>query len=168
LPGGGNGAGWGGGIGFDWYFGTKGFQAFEFRDRAAMLALGVGRIADAQGHGVGAGDAALEPLRQQEVEGIGGRGFSGCIRSGRAETGSEEAGFEAGGAEDGLLGEGDALDGEEFLGVNGFVEVDGVVLEAGDLLDVFETDDGISGGREAVFASVLRGTGLAFRRSGTG
>ena len=35
----------------------------------------------------------------------------------------EEAGFEAGGAEDGLLGEGDALEGEEFLGVDGVVEV---------------------------------------------
>jgi hypothetical protein len=88
---------------------------------------------------------------------------------GLVEAGGEEAGFEAGGAEpwagrlgasgaeaplryqrqpgpssvteESLLGEGEALDGEEFL-------------------RVFEADDG---GSEAVFAGILRGAGLTVR-----
>jgi hypothetical protein len=59
------------------------------------------------------------------------------------------------------LGDGDALDGEEFLGIGGLVERDGAISELGDLLDVFEAGDGVSGGGEAVFAGVLGGTGFA-------
>jgi hypothetical protein len=79
-----------------------------------------------------------------------------------------DAFFEAGGAEEGLLGEGDALDGIHLLGVDGLVESDGVVTEVGDLLGVFEADDGVIGGGEAVFAGVLGGTGLAFRGARAG
>ena len=38
------------------------------------------------------------------------------------EAGGEEARLEARGAEEGLLGEGDALDGEELLRVDGLVD----------------------------------------------
>jgi hypothetical protein len=74
----------------------------------------------------------------------------------------EEAGLEAGGAKDGLLGEGDALDGEEFLGIDGLVDGHGVGFEIGDFVDVFEADDGEGGGSEAVFTGILGGAGLAF------
>jgi hypothetical protein len=83
-----------------------------------------------------------------------------------AEAVGEEAGFEAGGAEDGLLGESDALKGEEFLGVDGVVEVHQVFLEMGDLIEVFEADDGEAGSGEAVFAGILGGAGLALWGAG--
>ncbi len=88
--------------------------------------------------------------------------------AGLVEAGGEEAGFEARGAEEGLLGESDALKGEEFLGVDGLVEGDEVFLEVGDLLEVFKADDGEGGGGEAVFAGVLGGAGLARRGSRAG
>jgi len=84
------------------------------------------------------------------------------------ETGAEEAGFETGGAEKGLLGESDPLDGEEFLG---FVDGQEIVLEMGDIVEIFEADDGVRGCGEAVFAGVLGGAGLALqgaRAGGTG
>jgi lipid-binding SYLF domain-containing protein len=57
------------------------------------------------------------------------------------EAGGEEAGFEAGGTQDGLLGYGDALEGEEFLGIYGLVDGDQVGFEIRDLVEVFESDD---------------------------
>jgi hypothetical protein len=87
---------------------------------------------------------------------------------GFAEAVGEEAGFEAGGAEDGLLGEGDALKGEEFLGVDGVVGFDEVFAEVGDLVEVFESDDGEVGGGEAVFAGILGRAELALRGAGAG
>ena len=81
---------------------------------------------------------------------------------GLVEAGGEEAGLEAGGAEDGLLGEGDALDGEEFLGVDGLVDGQKVGPEMLDLMKVFEADDGEGGSSEAVLAGILGGAGLAF------
>jgi hypothetical protein len=61
-----------------------------------------------------------------------------------------------------------ALDGEEFLGVDGLVEVHQVIPEVGDLIEVFEADDGEGGSGEAVFAGVLGRTELAFRGAGAG
>jgi hypothetical protein len=58
------------------------------------------------------------------------------------------------------LGEGDTLDGEELLGVDGLVDGDGVLAEAGDLVEIFEADDGEGGGGESVFAGVLGGADL--------
>ena len=69
--------------------------------------------------------------------------------------------FQAGNAEDGVLGEGDARDGEEFLGIGGLVELDEGVAEVGDVIGVLGTEDGVRGGGEAVFAGVLSGTGFA-------
>ena len=54
------------------------------------------------------------------------------------------------------------LDGEEFLGVYGLVDAHEIVPEMGDLIDVFEPDDGEGGGGEAVFAGILGGADLAF------
>ena len=87
---------------------------------------------------------------------------------GLIETVGAHAGFEAAGAEDRLLGESDALDGEELLGVEGLVEGDGVVAEAFDFVDLLEAGDREGGGGESVFAGVLGGAGLAFRETGSG
>jgi len=84
------------------------------------------------------------------------------------EAGGQEAGFQAGNAEDGVLGDGDALDGEEFLGIGGVVELDEVGAEVGDVIDVLHKDDGVSGGGKAVFAGVLSGAGFAFGGAGAG
>ena len=54
-----------------------------------------------------------------------------------------------------MLGEGDALDGEEFLGVDGLVHGDQVVLEAGDGFQVFQADHGVIGRGEAMATGVL-------------
>jgi hypothetical protein len=94
-------------------------------------------------------------------------GVSGGVE-GLVEAGGEEAGFEAHGAEESLLREGNALDGEEFLGVDGLVDSQEVVLEMGDLMEIFEADDGEGGGREAVFAGILGGAGLAQWGAGPG
>jgi hypothetical protein len=48
------------------------------------------------------------------------------------------------------------------------VEVHQVFLEMGDLIEVFEADDGEGGGGEAVFAGILGRTGLALRGAGAG
>src|ERR1039457_3420081 len=71
---------------------------------------------------------------------------------GLIEAGGGHAVVEAFDAEEGLLGEGDALDGEELLGVDRLVDGDGVFAEAGDLVEIFEADDGESGGGESVLA----------------
>ena len=76
--------------------------------------------------------------------------------------------MEAFDAEEGLLGEGDALDGEELLGVDGLVDGDGVFAKLGDLVDVFEADDGEGGGGESMFAGVEGGAGFAFWGAGSG
>jgi hypothetical protein len=67
-------------------------------------------------------------------------GVSGGVE-GLVEAGGEEAGLEARGAEDSLLDEGDALEGEQFLGVDGLVEGQEIVGEMGDLVG------GLRGGR---------------------
>jgi len=82
------------------------------------------------------------------------------------EAGGEEAGLEASGAEDGLLLESDALEGVEFLGIDGLVDGDEIGLEMGDFLEVFEAGDAETGGGEEVLARVLGGAGFAF--GGTG
>ncbi|HUI53384.1 MAG TPA: hypothetical protein VLY04_00340 [Bryobacteraceae bacterium] len=111
--------------------------------------------------GAGDLDVADEVLLHEEVG-------PAVARHDGIEAGGEEAGFESGGAEEGLLGESDALDGEEFLGVDGLVGGDEVGLEVGDGLEVFEADDGEVGGPEAVLAGVEGGAGLAFGSAGAG
>jgi len=84
------------------------------------------------------------------------------VVEGEIEAVGEEAGFEAGGAEDRLLREGHALEGEQFLGVDGLVDGGEVRFEMGDFVEVFEADDGEGGGCEAVKAGVAGGASLAF------
>jgi hypothetical protein len=73
-----------------------------------------------------------------------------------------------------LLGDGDALDGEEFLGVDGAVDGNGVIAELLNLVEVFEADNAEGGAGETVFAGVLGRAGFAFggaragRASGVG
>ena len=71
-------------------------------------------------------------------------------------------------AEHGLLGQSDALDGEQLLGVDGPVDGNQIGAEMGDFLEVFEADDGEVRGGETVLAGVLGGAGLALGSAGTG
>jgi hypothetical protein len=66
------------------------------------------------------------------------------------------------------LGEGDALDGEALLGVDGLVGGDGVSDKGGDVGGVLDADDGEGFGIEGVLAGVLGGSGLAFGGLGPG
>jgi hypothetical protein len=163
----------------------EGLQAFEILEGPAIFAfsqdfvtheqrpsvgyLAGGHAVEAFGEGVGAvlglrdGDIAIadELLGHADEELAGGvEGF--------VEAGGEEAALEVGDAEHGLLGEGDALDGEQLLGVDGPVDGDEIGAEAGNFLKVFEADDGEVRGSEAVLAGVLRGAGLAFGGAGAG
>src|ERR1017187_8484496 len=87
---------------------------------------------------------------------------------GFVEAGGEEAGFEAGGADEGQLAGGDALDGEEFLGIDGAVEVERVLAELVDFVEVFEADDGEGVAGEAVLAGVEGGFHLTGGGTGAG
>jgi hypothetical protein len=114
---------------------------------------------------LGAGDfdiAVADDGRVQEADG------SVVVVEGLVEAGGEETGFEAGAAEDGLLGEGGALEGEEFLGVDGLVEGDEVVAEMGDFLKILDADDGEGRAGEHVFAGILGRVGLALGGAGSG
>ena len=154
----------------------QGFEALELLDGAAVVAFRLGLIAQKQGPTVGLAGHLLEAFAQQVVAVLLARDFDIAIAgefrvhefdraaeavAGRVEGGGEEAGFEARGAEEGLLGESEALESEELLGVDGLVEGHEVVLEMGGLLEVFEADDGEGGSGEAVLARILRGAGLA-------
>jgi hypothetical protein len=93
--------------------------------------------------------------------------FSGGVQ-GLVEAGGEEAGFETGGAQKRLLGEGDALHGEEFLGIDRLVHGHQVRLETADFLKVFQPDHGEGRRRKAVLAGVLGGARLAAGSAGSG
>jgi hypothetical protein len=163
----------------------EGLQAFEIIEGAAIFALGEDLVAQEQrpgvgspvaGHaleaigegegavlGLGDGDVAIadEVLGHADEEAAGGvEGF--------VEATGEETALEVGDAEHGLLGQGDALDGEQLLGVDGPVDGDEIGAEVGDLLEVFEADDGEVRGGEAMLAGVLGGAGLAFGGAGAG
>ena len=86
----------------------------------------------------------------------------GGAAHGVVEAVGEETGFQGVHAEYGVLGEGDAFDGEAFLGVDGLVGSDGIGDEGGDLGSILNADDGEGVGIESVLASVLGGSGLAF------
>jgi len=144
---------------------AEGAEALEFLDGAAVKTLGLGLVAEKQRPTAGAMDLTNEPigqatgvdLRRSAFEGRGTQGADGFIHAG-----GEKAGFQGGAAQERLLGKSDALDGEEFLGVDGLVDGDEVGLEVGDGVEFFETDDGEIGGGEAMLTGVLRGAGFAF------
>jgi hypothetical protein len=147
----------------------QGFEPFKLLDGAAVVAFRLGLIADSQGPTVGLLDHPVESFAEQVVTVLGAgdfdipitgeffshedHGVTGGVK-GLVEAGGEEAGLQARGAEESLLGEGEALDGEEFLGVDGLVDGDEIGSEMGDFIEVFEADDGEGGGSEAVFATI--------------
>jgi hypothetical protein len=171
------------GDGFVRQFFTEGFESLELLYGPAVVAFRLGLVAQQEGEAVGLAGHAVEAIAQQVVTVLGAGdfdiaiagdggvhqadGFAAAIE-GRVQAGGEVAGFQAGAAEDGVLGEGDALQGEEFLGVDGLVNGDEVVPEAGDFLEVFEADHGEGGTGEDVFAGVLGRVGLARRGAGSG
>ena len=119
------------------------------------------------GQGVGAVLSCRDFDTAGEVVGQG-EGQGAIVREGGVEARGEQAGFESGAAEEGLLREGDALDGEQLLGIDRLVGGDEVLLEAGDGVELFQADDGEVGGGEAVLAGVLGGGGLALGRARSG
>ncbi len=153
------------------------FEPFELLDGAAVVAFGLELVAHGEGPTVGLANHAVETFAEEVVAVLGAGDFDIAIADefgghqddgvaggveGLVEAGGEEAGFQSRGAEECLLGEGDAFDGEEFLGVDRLVEGDEVGAEALDFIEFFEADDGEGGGGEAVFAAVLGRAGLAF------
>jgi hypothetical protein len=160
-------------------------QSVEILEGPAILALGEDLVTHEQRPGVGylAGGHAVEAfgegvgavlgLRDGEIAiadellGHGDEETAGGVE-GFVEASGEETALEVGDAEDGLLGQGDALDGEELLGVDGPVDGDQVGAEVGDFLEVFEADDGEVRGGETVLAGVLGGADLALGGAGTG
>jgi hypothetical protein len=153
------------------------------------MAFGLRLIAQEKRPGVGLPGHAVETFAQSEVAVLGAGdfdiAFAGEVLShgddglaaaveGLVEAGGEEAGLEAGAAEQSLLREGDAptqanaLQGEQFLGVDGLVEGDEVGGKMGDFVEIFEADAGKGGGGEAVQTGILSGAGLAFRGARSG
>jgi hypothetical protein len=75
----------------------------------------------------------------------------------------EESGFEASGPEQGLLAKDHAFEGEQFLGVDGLVDVDEVGFQIGDGLEVSQANDAEVGGGEAVAARAFGRSGRRWR-----
>src|ERR1035438_4398137 len=179
------------GIGFVWYFfyllffkfGAEGAEAFEFFDGTAVVALGLGLIAQEEGPGMRPLGQAVKALGDGEIVSLaegdftlaqaghflvhGVDGFAVGSKS-LVEASGEKAGFEAGGADEGHLAQGDPFDGPEFLGVGRVVEVEEVVAEVADFVKVFQMDDGEGGDVGAVLASILGRLGFAGGRTGAG
>jgi hypothetical protein len=169
-------------FGFVWDFVAEGFETLEFLDGAAVEALGLGLIAEEEGKTVGVFVEAVEAFGEEVVAILGLGDFvifvdeagadahqgATVAIDGFVEAGGAQAGVEEFNAEEGLLSEGDAFDGEEFLGVDGPIDGDEVFTEAGDVVEFLEADDGEGGGGEAVLAGVLGGAGFAFRGTGAG
>jgi hypothetical protein len=128
---------------------------------------GPGHALKAVGKGVVAGLLELDVGVVFEVGVEGDVGGAVVVVEGVVEGVGEHAGFEAGGAEDGELGEGDALDGVDFLGVAGLVAGDGVGGEALELVGGFDAEDGVAGG-EGVSDGVAGGLDFAFEGFGAG
>jgi hypothetical protein len=79
----------------------------------------------------------------------------------------KQAGLEARGAEERLLGQSHALDGEQFLGVDGLISGHKVGLDMGDFLEVFQPDDGERGCPKTMLAGILGRAGLAVGGAGS-
>ena len=159
----------------------EGPEALEILDGAAVEAVGLGLMAEeAAPHlGVDAEEAfgeeegALIERPAVLLEGFGdlraeAREAGALDGDGVIEHAGVEAAFEVSDAEAGLLGDGDLLEGEEFLGIAGVVEGDEVRAEFEDLVGIFEEGDVVVTGIEAVFAGILGGAGLALGGAGPG
>jgi len=134
-----------------------GLEAEESRGNIGLAVEDIEAVGEPEGSVLGEGglDALADLGSLEDVRLLG-------AAHGLVEAVGEEAGFEGVHAEHGVLGEGDALDGEAFLGVDGLVGGDGVGGEGGDSGSILHADDGEGVGIEAVLAGVLGGAGLAF------
>lgn len=184
------------GIGFVWRIAVVGLrqrgaacdEAVEFVEGSAVVALGLGLVAEEEAPGGGVLHVdAMEAVGEEVALGLefvgivvefaierDGGGFLIALDEDFVERSGAEAGFDAGDAEEAVLGEGDAFEGEEFLGVDGLVGGDEAGAEAVDGGAVFDGDDGEGVGGEGVFAGepmcncVLRCSGLAGGGAGAG
>jgi len=156
-------------------------EAVEIFDGAAVEAFGLGLEAEEGGGDVGLAVEGVEAVGEPEGAILGFRDVDvvadlalfediglGWAEHGLFEAGGEEAGFECVHAEQGVLGEGDALDGEAFLGVDGLVGGDGIGDEGGDVGGILDADDGEGVGIKGELAGVLGGAGFAFGGLGPG
>src|ERR1035441_7983565 len=164
-------------------FGAQGAEAFKFLDGAAIVALGLGLVAQEEEPGMGPLGEAVKAFGDVEIVFLAEGDFA-AAQAGHllvhgvdgmavgperlVEASGEEASFEAGGADEGQLAEGDAFDGPKFLGVGGMVEVEEVVAEVDDFVEVFQMGDGEVGAAEAVFAGILGGLGFTGGGAGGG
>src|ERR1019366_3219280 len=112
---------------------AEGFETLEFLDGAAVEALGLGLGAEEEGETVGVFVEAVEAFGEEVIAVLGLGDFvivvderigdthqrAAVAVEGLVEEGGAQAGVEALDAEEGLLGEGDTLDGEKLLGVDG-------------------------------------------------
>ena len=141
---------------------TEGSEAFELLDGATVHALGLGLIAEEKSERGRGFEEALEAFGKEVVailgledsiivvDEVGAEADQRPAVGGNAliEADGKQAAMQAFDAKESLLGKGDALDGEELLGVDGLVGGDGVFAKIGDLVDLFETHDGKGGGGE--------------------
>jgi hypothetical protein len=154
--------------------GAEADEALEVLDGAAVLALGLGLVAEDERPGRGLFGQKVEALGERKVEDLlrGDAIFGDLIRLIVAErvvqAGGEHTGFEAVGAEHRKLTNGDPLDREDFLRSLGEVVSDGVGFEVVELVLVLEANDGESHGGEPVLAGVLRGSRFALCGAGAG
>jgi len=140
---------------------ADGLEAIEFFDGAVVGVVGMGLETE---------EAAPDFVVQaEEVVAERASGWGAVFRRGAGDfEAGEDGALQTVGAEDGLLGAGDLIEDEEFLGVEGPVEGDEIFLEAGEFGGVLGRGDGIGVGVEAVAAGVLGGAGLAFLGARTG
>ena len=109
-------------------------EAVEVLDGAAIEALGLGLEAEESGGEIGLTAEDFESVGEPKSAVLGARDFDviadlaafedlgiGGADHGGFQAVGEEAGFEGVHAEHGVLGEGDAFDGEAFMGVLDFI-----------------------------------------------
>src|SRR5207248_4330723 len=136
------------------------FDGMECLDGAAVLALGLGLVAQKESPTIRVAIHAIEALSQGidavlldgDVLVVGEDGVERdhgdyvVVIEGDVEAGGEQTGLKAGGAENGEFAEGDPPDGEELLFGGGPIGVDGVGLEEVELVAVLDAEDGEGGG----------------------
>jgi hypothetical protein len=150
---------------------AQGFEAIEILNGAAVLAFRLSAVAEHQADRIGLlrdaaeafGDAVIAVLSAGDfdiaaADHVGIHRDDGVVASvdDVVHGAREHAGIETRAPEHHLLGEGDALDRDEFLGVHRLIAGDGVGSEPVDFGEVFETHDGE--GRRAEI--VMNGEGI--------
>ena len=140
-------------------------EALELLDGTAEQAFRLGLITEEEREGVGLAEEAVEAFGHAVVAilGLGDLDVldqfqvqhderSAIGVEGLVEAGGIDAAFDAGAEKERLLGEGDAFEGEEFLGIDGPVAGDEVGAQVIDGIDLLDANDGEIGAVEAVLA----------------